>query len=392
MRRAAALATLLAFGLVAGGAGAQQVPGDAGPLSAGSPADAAEEAGPAVDLSVMYAAELWAARGRRRHLDNLDVTLTVDAERALGWRGATLFAYALYNNGRSLSEVVGEAQTVSNIETGVRAVRLYEAWVDQRLGPRASVRVGLYDLNSEFDTSEAGSLFVNSSHGVGPDLAQSGRNGPSIFPVTSLAARVEWTPAERWRVRAAALDGVPGDPARPRRTAVKLGGNDGALLIGEVEYRDGRTKAALGAWGYTARFEGIASGLRRRDSRGAYLLVERRVAAAQDGRALAAFARIGFAEARVNAIGRYLGAGLVRTGVLARDDRLGVAVARASFGRPYRRATGAGRAETVVELTYRAALTPWLTVQPDAQYVVDPGGDPGLRNALALGLRAEVGF
>jgi len=31
-----------------------------------------------------------------RYLDNLDVTLVVDAERAFGWGGATLFAYGLY--------------------------------------------------------------------------------------------------------------------------------------------------------------------------------------------------------------------------------------------------------------------------------------------------------
>ena len=107
---------------------------------------------------------------------------------------------------------------------------------------------------------------------------------------------------------------------------------------------------------------------------------------------MATFARIGWAADRVNPIGRYLGGGLVRTGVFGRDDRLGVAVARASFGAPFRRTNAATRAETVVELTYRAPVTRWLTVQPDAQWVVDPGGDPRRRDALVLGMRAEVGF
>lgn len=70
------------------------------PAAAGEPGWEA----PAVDLSVVYTGEAWSyARGglRRgeRYLDNLDVTPTVDAERALGWRGVTLFAYGLYNNG-----------------------------------------------------------------------------------------------------------------------------------------------------------------------------------------------------------------------------------------------------------------------------------------------------
>lgn len=372
-------------------------------------------ASPAIDLSVVYTGEVWrntrgGLRRGERYLDNLDLTLTVDAERALGWRGVTLFAYGLYNNGASFSgDLTGDIQTISNIETGVKAARLYEAWIDKRFaGGRASVRFGLYDLNSEFDTTEAGSLSLLSSHGIGPDFAQSGRNGPSIFPVTSLALRAEYKPTDRWTARAAVLDGVPGDPARPKRTAIKLRARGGALLVGEIAYTDADTKAAVGAWAYTSRFAGLerpADGDGRADNRGAYLLVERHLLRTRGGVAddvkpgLAGFLRLGFAQGRINPIGRYVGGGLVHTGLFRRerDDRLGVTVARAAFGRPYRRAVAAGgtrtdRGETVVELTYRTPLTPWLTIQPDLQYVADPGGDPAVRDALALGLRAEIGF
>jgi porin len=50
------------------------------------------------------------------------------------------------------------------------------------------------------------------------------------------------------------------------------------------------------------------------------------------------------------------------------------------------------RAETNVELTYRAAITGWLSVQPDLQYVVDPDTDPTRRDALAVDLRVVVSF
>ena len=354
----------------------------------------ATEEMPAVELSAVYTFDVWRnARGglRRgwRYLDNLDVTLTVDADRALGWRGATLFAYGLYNNGASLSgDLVGDAQTVSNIETGVRAARLYEAWAEQRFaGDRASIKAGLYDLNSEFDTTEAGSLFLLSSHGIGPDLGQSGENGPSIFPSTSLAVRADYRPADGWTVRAAALDGVPGDPDRPARTAIRLGGGDGALLVGEVAYERGGTKAAVGAWTYTARFNAIEGG-RRGGNDGVYLLVERPLTAS----GLSGFARLGFADTGINPIGRYAGGGLVQTGLLRRDDRAGVSLAVADFGGPYRRATAADAREVILEATYRTPLGPWLTIQPDVQYVINPGGDPAVADALVLGLRVEVGF
>ena len=369
----------------------------------------------AVDLSLVYTGELWrnATGGLRRgerYLDNLDVTLTVDADRALGWKGATLFVYGLYNNGRALSgDLVGDAQTVSNIETGVRAARLYEAWVEQRFaGDRVSIKVGLYDLNSEFDTSDVGSLSLLSSHGIGPEFAQSGRNGPSIFPVTSLAIRGDYKLDDRWTLRAAVLDGVPGDPDHPSRTAIKLGHGDGALIVGEAAYARGDTKAAVGYWRYTARFAPILpddGGATRRGNDGAYLVVERRLThpgiptGPEDKRGLAAFVQLGVADGGINPIARYAGGGLVYTGLLRPegDDRMGMTIARAGFSRPYRRRAvlDGGRAdlaEAVLELTYRTPLTKWLTLQPDLQYVRNPSANPTLGNALAIGVRFEVGL
>ncbi|MGH7063743.1 MAG: carbohydrate porin, partial [Stellaceae bacterium] len=55
--------------------------------------------------------------------------------------------------------------------------------------------------------------------------------------------------------------------------------------------------------------------------------------------------------------------------------------------------------ETILEATYRARLTPWLKLQPDVQYVVNPGAgiasteSPApLKNALVFGVRVTVDF
>ena len=367
---------------------------------------------PAVDLSVIYTAEAWrnASGGIRRgnrYLDNLDLTLTVDAGRALGWRGATLFVYALYNNGRAFSgDLVGDAQTVSNIETGVRALRLYQAWVEQRFaGDRASLKVGLYDLNSEFDTTNVGSLSLLSSHGIGPEFAQSGRNGPSIFPYTSLAVRGEYRLGTTLTLRAALLDGVPDDPRRPRRTAIILGHGDGALGVAEADYVGPLANVTVGYWRYTARFAPWSRDAPDRTVRGndgAYLVVERRFTHADpalpgDKRGLAGFVQAGAADPRFNRIARYVGAGLVYTGVLAsHEDRLGVTFARATFSNAYRHqqaedGIAVRSAESVVELTYRRAVNRYLTLQPDLQYILRPSAGPTLHNALAFGLRIEIG-
>ena len=366
--------------------------------------------GSPIVFTAAYTGEAWrGARGARqgsRYLDNLDLALTLDAERALGWTGATILVSGLYNNGRSLSgDLIGDAQGISNIETDERAVRLFEAWVEQRLlSDRVSLKAGLYDLNSEFDTTETGGLFINPSHGIGPDFSQSGRNGPSIFPVTSLAFRIESQVSDRWLLRAVVLDAVPGDPRRPGRTAVSLSKDEGALVAAELNHVTENMKIALGHWRYTGRFEPVSSDQviegppARTGNKGVYVLAERRLTReAGEDQGLSGFLRFGIADEAFNPIGRYLGGGLVYSGPLSgRDqDRIGLAVGVVEFGSPYRAAqesvgASVGPREVNLELTYRAPINAWLTLQPDVQFVLDPSGDPDLPNAVTLGLRFEV--
>lgn len=367
-----------------------------------------EEKTKPIVLSAVYTAEVDSnvdgglARGVR-YLDNLDLQIAADGDRLIGWRGARAFVYLLYNNGTSFSSsLVGDYQTVSNIETGTRALRLFEAWIEQDIGASASIKAGLYNLNSEFDTTQSGALFLLSSHGIGPDFSQSGQNGPSIFPVTSLGVRGELRIGQRWRARAAVLDGVSGDPARPARTAVSLSGSDGALIVGEVDYRRGGTKAAIGGWAYTSRFDDVLAGARApsgRGNHGAYALVEHRLHGGIDDdlAGLSGWVRFGIADPRYNPVVSYLGGGIVQSGIgKRRDDQVGVSIAVANFSERYRRAqalagTPSDRREVIFEATYKLTLTDWLSVQPDLQYVVNPGGQQTLGDATVIALRVRIG-
>ena len=48
--------------------------------------------------------------------------------------------------------------------------------------------------------------------------------------------------------------------------------------------------------------------------------------------------------------------------------------------------------ELVLEWTYAIAMTPWLTVQPDIQYVIRPGGQSSVGNALVVGVQLSLQF
>jgi porin len=375
------------------------------PLLAGG--DCQTDCGP-YQLEAKYIHDTWhvpsggLAQGTA-NIGKLDVSFQLNGEQAFNLP-VTLFARAIYDDGGAVSaSLAGDAQTISNIEA-IQAARLFEFWSEWNAGGTESLRVGLYDFNSEFDSNGTGALFINSSHGIGKDISQSGRGGPSIFPVSSFGARVRWVAAPGWAVQMAALDGVPGDPDRPKRTTVRFGRDDGALLAAEVNRAGDRlSKIALGSWYYTGHFDRFATGLdtdedlRTRGSSGVYTLAEMRLyrESEESERGLAGFVRAGLADADVNRFGRYVGAGLVYTGVLADDDQVGLALARATNGGAYRQEQFLGgiptdAAETNVELTWKFGVTSWLTLQPDVQYIFSPNTDPTLDDALAVGLRFEM--
>ncbi len=357
-------------------------------------------------LKGYYVGEFW-RNGRggletgSAYLTDAAVSVAREIDAPGGGANARLFAQFMWNNSARFSErFVGDLQSVSNIDAG-RAARVYELWYEHPVADDASVRVGLYDLNTEFDAIETAGLFINGSHGIGAEYGLSGENGPSIFPVTSLAARFDWRPIAAGTLRYALLDGVPGDRSDPSRAAVDLGGGDGVLHALEYVHRlDGGTRLGIGGWLYSAGFrriggDGASEG---KGNGGFYGFAEGPVYTARgNGIEVRAFLRYGVADDAFNPVAAYLGAGVVVTGLIAPrpDDRLGFAVASARTGKPFRReralaGMSTDRHDTSFEFTYSVRISDWLRLQPDVQYILNPGADPALANSLVFGLRIEV--
>lgn len=353
------------------------------------------------DLDVAYTGDVLSNVGGgiqtgTRYLDNLDVTLEADLEELWGIGGGTVFLYGLYNNGTTFSEeLVGDLQVISNIDA-IEAWRLYEAWYEWR-GSKWSIRSGLYDLNSEFDVKESGALFLNSSHGIGAEFSQSGRNGPGIFPVSSLAVRVEYQ-TRNLVARLAVLDGVPGDPDDPTSNAIDIGGNDGTLSVAELEAP--LTDAARlwgGYWRYSADFDRLTDGGAADGNDGWYIGAEADFTlGAKNG---AGFLRYGRANASFNPVETFIGLGAVITSPMASrpDDQLGLSIAVAGLGAPYKailnEAGGVAPSHEIIwELTYRSQINRFLALQPDIQYVQNPAGAALLDDVWVVGLRVQLDF
>lgn len=360
-------------------------------LATATPAAIANDDSQGLAANVVYTAEYVRVleggieRGGA-FLGNLDVDLRYQFE-----GGATAYVYLLGNHGEDPSALAGDAQGLSNI-TAPNAVRLYEAWIQGTVAG-VDLKFGLYDLNSEFDALEVASLFGNSSFGIGPDFAQAGPMGPSIFPITGLGLRARIGAEHGAYAQFAVVDGQPGDPDDERETSLRIDRHDGALIVAEVGHLrsdedGGYRKLSLGAWHFTQRFERIDDGESTRGNQGMYASAEGHLADWGSG-AVHGFARIGVADDELNDVQYYAGAGLVATGVLAGrpDDRFGIALARAQFGDDARAASGLESAELAIEANYELPVTDWLTVQPNVQYISDPGADPTLDNAWVIGTR-----
>ncbi|MEQ8208099.1 MAG: carbohydrate porin [Woeseia sp.] len=331
-----------------------------------------------------------------RYLDNLDLLLSLDLRDVFGTGRGTVFLHGLYNNSATFAdELVGDLQVTSNIDAPY-GVRLFEAWYEIRQGAW-SLRSGLYDLNSEFDAHETGSLFLNSSHGIGAELAQTGENGPSIFPISSLAVRAAWQ-NDNLSVRLAVLDGVPGDTENLSSNKVRLSGDDGALVVLEMDATVGiDTRLWAGHWKYTGSFDHLISDRRSNNNDGWYLGAERSFELT--GRTASAFVRYGTANADLNSLENYFGAGVVVQAPFAwrPDDQLGIAIASAGAGDPYLDALlppgrASGKHETIWELTYRAMVNEHLVVQPNIQFVKNPAMDATLSDALVVAIRFQLSF
>lgn len=372
-------------------------------LTAAMPALAqeAERQGP-VSIEAEYVHDLvGVVQGASSGIQHTDLfTLSADAalEELAGWSGARIHLSAIAQTGQQPNDLAGTLQGINNVEVPANRVRLFEAWLEQDIPAiRGSLRIGFSDLNSEFYSNDAAGLLLAPAFGIGSELSATGSNGPAIYPSTAMTLRLRAEPGAGSYVQFAAINaesGVLGDQGGVRPLL-----RSGALLIGEAGIT-GRMKFAIGAWTYTRLQDDIRLTVPTGDpaasrARGAYLLVEAPVFSDR----LTGFVRAGISDGDTTPFAGGWQAGLLASGVIPGrpDSQISLGVNQAVLSSKYRaNAADAGEelraAETAIELTYADKLAPWLTVQPDVQYVWNASRAAESRNALVFTLRLTAGF
>jgi porin len=378
--------------------------------------------------------------------------LQLDTQRAFGWYGGTFNVSALEVHGRSLSaDNLLTLQTASGIEAD-RSLRLWELWYQQKFleEDRLDVKIGQQSLDQEFMVSNNALVFVNTMFGWPMLPSADLPGGGPAYPLSALGVRFRARPIDSVNILLGVFNGSPvlnnsGDPQQQNPSGTSFPLNGGALAILEFQYSypaigsmvyagDEQPLARVyrvGVWYDTEdfadqRYDNTGLSLANPASTGtprnhhgdysAYAVMDQMIwrSEADPNRTISLFGRVmGTPDSDRNLIDFSMNAGVTfhdpftyRT-----DDTFGFGMGYAHVGS---RAAGLDRdtfaltgaftpvrgSETYIEATYQYQVTPWWQVQPDIQYVFNPGAGIANPNApsqtvgdeLVLGVRTIILF
>ncbi len=364
------------------------------------------------------------------------MTVDVDTGKAFGLQGGTFHTSALQIHGSPLSPGYLDNLQGANGNEGENATRLWELWYDQQfLNNRFDIKIGQQSVDNEYMISTYSGLFINTMAGWPLVPSDDLYGGGPAYPLSSPGVRLRVEPNGNVTILAGVYDDNPGggafddDAQALDPSGTKFNLNTGALWMGELQYA---TKIAglagtykFGGWydsgtgfldqrydndgGLLADPSSDGNPMMHTGNYSLYGVADQTVwqSKADSARSLNVFGRIMGAPSNRNLISFFVNGGATLTAPLpGRDnDTAGVDF---GLGKVSPDAAAADRdaglaprtTEELIELTYQAQATPWLILQPDMQFIVNPGGgipDPNdpthnLRDEFISGMRAIVTF
>ena len=339
----------------------------------------------------------------------LTVGMQGDLEKLMRWKGASFLVSGLYPHGASLTkEYVHDFNGVSSIDA-YDSVRLYEAWFQQEFAEgKVSIRLGQILADSEFFVSDNGALFINGAFGAIPLISQN-FDAP-VFPIAAPGVRVRVTPSDSLSVQVGVFEGNVGDQSVTNKhgTTWRLNGDDGVLAIAEVAYKLNSEKGntglrgiyKVGAFYHSSGFDDFENAsVKHTGDFGGYFIVDQQLwrKPGSEDQGLSGFLRIGATPLDRNTVPFYFECGLNFKGLFRSrvQDIAGIGLSYTSLNSTQNgdlNQSFSSHHETILEVTYKAVIKDWLSVQPDFQYIFTPGGDRAARNAVVAGIRFTLSY
>lgn len=370
------------------------------------------------------------------HYDGLlDVHLDADMETMIGWKGLCFHANMFQIHGTSISgENLLSIASATNIEA-FPSTRLDEMWFEQSLfSDKISVRFGLLAADTEFMFADSAGAFIDSTFGWTTLSSDNLPFGGPIYPFASPGVLVTVRPNDRLKLMTAVYDDNPVghcaenlDPGQCNTDGLNFSLDDPPLLLAEVDYsynqngpRPGTIK--FGGWQDFGKFAdqrcdvnhgllaltGLAP-LEHDGTYGIYGIIDQVIykVPGEDGSNISIFGRVVSSPSDRNQIDSYFDTGLVFTGMLPRrpNDVFGIGMAYTGISdraAAFDRDSGLSvirNHEVLLEISYTAQMVTGWYLQPDFQYIWNPGGDVpddtgtgAIKDATVVGLRSTIGF
>ena len=364
----------------------------------------------------------------------LELYMKADMHKLGLWKGLCFHTDAYQIHGNSITAAnIGSLMPVSNLEA-TDATRLFELWFEQHLyDDKVAVKFGQLAADAEFLISEGGGYFLNGTWGWPSYTAADMPSGGPAYPLATPGVRVQIVPTDKLTVLAAVYNGDPagpnctGDPQRCNSDGLDFRLDDPPLLMIEGQYKYNQDHLAgtvkFGGWNHFGSFEdqrfdsggalmtvtGKAA-LVHGDDYGFYGIIDQliwRVPNSEDPKGVGWFGRIMGAPSDRNLVDFYADTGLTFTGMIPGrpDDAVAIGFAYTGISDDAGAfdvdsgETISRNYEALIEICYTYQINPGWSVQPDFQYIFQPGGgvpdDGGTKavdDAIVLGARTSINF
>lgn len=319
-------------------------------------------------------------------------------------------ASTLYLNGESPSKFIGDRFGASNID-GYNSFRLYEIWVEKHLlNQTLSIRFGSLIADAEFSVNDLGGLFINSSFGWPAYISANTVNtGPAYF-VTAPGIRIKQQLKENQFFQFGIYDGDPFDhfDGDEKITAHgnhwELSKDQGIFSIGEwVSFIGAKNLGTikLGSWKYTSFDSSSLYYQNARDRYGFYFSSESKLKSFGSNQSINGFFRAGWSPNSIqNTYTIAIDGGITIQNVFEslKDDSFGIGFAFAKIpDKVYLHSVEESLLipldyECAIECTYQFQFMNYITIQPDLQWILHPGGSAINENAFVGSIRISHSF
>ena len=348
------------------------------------------------------------------------VDLSIDAEKAVGWKGGMFGIDFLQFSGQPTNELAGSFPGFDSLPGAPPLTRqeIYELWWRQELGDKFYVRAGkmvpTYDFNN-----------VSKPVPVADEAAAI----PSVTGVIFTPIFVNPTMLGVMPGYYNSATGIMGSFTPTEQTYISYGAYDGSLAIGEqtglmgpqfdghyyhigevgFAYRLGSERkpgmSAVGVWRQTGPLKAV-NGATVDGANGVYAFGSQRLWFRHpgiDNSGVSGYYQLGANNTNVLAVRQYAGAGLTAFGLVPgrKDDSFGWGAAWSfmntdpNAGAAFFRSlpgTSFAPSELILQWYYQMAVRPGAYFQPTVTYIPNPSARPGVPDVFAFTARLTLLF